>query len=46
MEPSAKVRECSRRETGGDDEKKVTSSHLGNAMMSLFSTVLARQEFA
>ena len=46
MEPSAKIRECSRRETRGDDKKKVTSLHPEYAMMWLFSTLLARQEFA
>jgi hypothetical protein len=45
MEPSAKIRECSRRETRGDDKKKITSSHPGDAMMWLFSPLLARQEF-
>jgi hypothetical protein len=45
MEPSAKIRECSRQETRGDDKEKVTSSHLEDAMMWLFSPLLARQEF-
>ncbi len=45
MEPSAKIRERSRQETRGDDKKKVTSSHPEDAMMWLFFTLLARQEF-
>jgi hypothetical protein len=45
MEPSAKIRECSRRETRADDKNRVTSSHPEDAMMWLFFTLLARQEF-
>jgi hypothetical protein len=46
MKPSAEIRECSRRETHADDKKRVTNSHPEEAMMWLFFTLLARQEFA
>jgi hypothetical protein len=46
MKPSAKIRECRRRETRADDKKRVPNSHPKEAMMWLFFTLLARQEFA